>query len=696
MSYDGRNDKGKTPNQELLDGAKSIANGIDKLNDLAAIKDGVANKLNNKEGGSNESPSSNANNINSSNLNNKSSTNKFNGKSIPEKQSEKTNSGFKANNKTSYNSNITGNNMPKMKDSPLNKAKNKKKKKANPAQDGKKVSNVIEALKKAKKAAIKKKQTKLKIKIAIWLINGLISIFTTVFLFILANPALLAIIVGLQVLSQTGILGVIQEGLESYGETQMMIAEQQAAQAEYISNLFSSFLGINSADEDSEEDDMNPTDDAEEANKDNGFNPEDEYKDALLKGYDLCRSASKKAFKYAKRDAKAAAKSAGYSKYNIKIVPYVNRASEDVSIFVKYSDLYKTQESSPDAKDGVNYGTLIAVVDLLYLGDNKDVSNKYYEENSTDYDPKELENYLLNDKNKLRCLYRINIVPVSEDECTALIYPYDLASLFEMSSSITPETQYDESTTYADMVELRVRQMHDVLSTPETYEKLGLNNETPINNGIETATWADYDTNNISIESVSGNDNAEKIWNGLKQAGFTDIGAAAVLGNLEQEHHFQTSLSGDQGSGGIGQWREARLNRLIATAQSIGKSPSDIEAQVYYLVNQDFPGRMAGTYSPTGNSLYNEVKNATDLTLATDMVCAYYETPARYLTKEGWEKGRYHDKSRSDFLYNLDWSRFLPQSTVYYSYKGQSGYYYWLDLRQRRAYAQGRYNLYHE
>jgi hypothetical protein len=103
---------------------------------------------------------------------------------------------------------------------------------------------------------------------------------------------------------------------------------------------------------------------------------------------------------------------------------------------------------------------------------------------------------------------------------------------------------------------------------------------------------------------------------------------------------------------------------------------------------------MSGVYSPTGNSYYDEVKNATDLDFATDLVCAYFETPARFYSHESYLKSRYYDKSRSDFLYVINWSRFV-KTDVYYSYKGTSGNWYWLDIRYRRAYANNRYNEFH-
>jgi hypothetical protein len=64
--------------------------------------------------------------------------------------------------------------------------------------------------------------------------------------------------------------------------------------------------------------------------------------------------------------------------------------------------------------------------------------------------------------------------------------------------------------------------------------------------------------------------NEEVVWNFLLLNGFTEIQAAGVMGNLQQEHNFRTSDNGN--TLGIAQWTGGRRSQLIGwgNSQSLG------------------------------------------------------------------------------------------------------------------------------
>lgn len=104
-------------------------------------------------------------------------------------------------------------------------------------------------------------------------------------------------------------------------------------------------------------------------------------------------------------------------------------------------------------------------------------------------------------------------------------------------------------------------------------------------------------TGTMSV-TLSGNDNAEKIWNFLKAEGFTDEGAAGVIGNLMQESHCDPAVSENDANGGqfvpdgetgygIVQWTSInRQQNLLAKAQAMGKPISSLEVQLAFMKDE--------------------------------------------------------------------------------------------------------------
>ena len=109
--------------------------------------------------------------------------------------------------------------------------------------------------------------------------------------------------------------------------------------------------------------------------------------------------------------------------------------------------------------------------------------------------------------------------------------------------------------------------------------------------------------------ALTGNTNAEKVFNFLKGAGFTDQAAAGVIGNLMQESGVNPKskqLGGGPGRGimqwGTGPGSGGRWDALVAWAASSGKDPWSLDTQVEWMMKEM---RSYGTF--------NRIKGVTDV-----------------------------------------------------------------------------------
>jgi len=91
-----------------------------------------------------------------------------------------------------------------------------------------------------------------------------------------------------------------------------------------------------------------------------------------------------------------------------------------------------------------------------------------------------------------------------------------------------------------------------------------------------------------SSSFLSGDTIAEQVWNYLIEAGFTEEATAGVMGNIHQESGgFNPAIVENGGSGqGIGlcQWSYGRRTKLENFAAARGKSWTEVEVQLEYLV----------------------------------------------------------------------------------------------------------------
>ena len=115
--------------------------------------------------------------------------------------------------------------------------------------------------------------------------------------------------------------------------------------------------------------------------------------------------------------------------------------------------------------------------------------------------------------------------------------------------------------------------------------------------------------------ALTGNTNAEKVFNFLKGAGFTEQAAAGVIGNLMQESGVNPKskqLGGGPGRGimqwGTGPGSGGRWDALVAWASSSGKDPWALDTQVEWMMKEM---RSYGTY--------NRLKGVTDVKKAVEI-----------------------------------------------------------------------------
>jgi hypothetical protein len=108
------------------------------------------------------------------------------------------------------------------------------------------------------------------------------------------------------------------------------------------------------------------------------------------------------------------------------------------------------------------------------------------------------------------------------------------------------------------------------------------------------------------IEEPSSN--RDHVWNYLIQNGFTDEQAAGVMGNLRQEHGFQTS--GD----GLAQWMGSRKAKLMRM-----DNPHSLATQLHFLVKVELEGGYA--------HVKKLLQKCETIEEATTVFCNRYERP---------------------------------------------------------------------
>lgn len=126
---------------------------------------------------------------------------------------------------------------------------------------------------------------------------------------------------------------------------------------------------------------------------------------------------------------------------------------------------------------------------------------------------------------------------------------------------------------------------------------------------------------------MPGNSNEEKAWNFFAGKGFTAAGAAGVLGNLQQESNFNTTVvNKSSGATGLCQWLGGRLSYLKTFAKEKGQPWDSIDLQLEYLW-WELNGGESTTKSVMDRKYggIEGLKNATDYKWAVECFEASFE-----------------------------------------------------------------------
>lgn len=124
--------------------------------------------------------------------------------------------------------------------------------------------------------------------------------------------------------------------------------------------------------------------------------------------------------------------------------------------------------------------------------------------------------------------------------------------------------------------------------------------------------------------AVSYSSNEDALWDFCKSIGFTDAGAAAVLGNLSMESGLNPSsrtrnfdFKNGKGGGGLASWMcSGRFKNLAAFAEKKGASWQNLDVQMAFLQYE-----MDNTRRDVGAKMRTE----TDVDTATDYFCVNFE-----------------------------------------------------------------------
>ncbi len=156
--------------------------------------------------------------------------------------------------------------------------------------------------------------------------------------------------------------------------------------------------------------------------------------------------------------------------------------------------------------------------------------------------------------------------------------------------------------------------------------------------GTSTSTSGSATTSGAATTDASnlqGGDTAEKVWNYLKSAGYSDAAAAGVLGNMEQESGVDPAKIQGNGAGpaaGIVQWenyntKSGRWKSMSDYAKSKGKDWTDLGSQLEFMDKEFGSSSMQAFFKKSASGMansgaknpigYNEFKQLTDAEEAT-------------------------------------------------------------------------------
>lgn len=107
--------------------------------------------------------------------------------------------------------------------------------------------------------------------------------------------------------------------------------------------------------------------------------------------------------------------------------------------------------------------------------------------------------------------------------------------------------------------------------------------------------------------------NEKKVWDALKKQGFSDIAAAAIMGNIQQESGFDPKNTNSNGAYGLCQWMAERKSNLMQR-----KKYDTINTQIEYLCWE---------FSNGYKSAYDKLKKASSIEECVKIMVEDYERP---------------------------------------------------------------------
>ena len=150
---------------------------------------------------------------------------------------------------------------------------------------------------------------------------------------------------------------------------------------------------------------------------------------------------------------------------------------------------------------------------------------------------------------------------------------------------------------------------------------------TNIDYGVTEFNFSEYSPSAFTnVSGIYGGTIQEKIWFALINEGYSEIAAAAVLGNIAQESNFRADVVNSIGASGLCQWLGGRKTQLVAYANSKGVDWTDVDTQIEFLLAEVTPGgKGIATYQFLQKKYATGWKDATNIGSATEAFCWGFE-----------------------------------------------------------------------
>lgn len=274
--------------------------------------------------------------------------------------------------------------------------------------------------------------------------------------------------------------------------------------------------------------------------------------------------------------------------------------------------LVDTQRSQDEEKTIDDYNPLETALCFAKLVERE---YKITEENTEDENGNEV---IIQHKTLVKCRMYVGTTKILSYLGIQDVRELAVSSLFDKASKIA--TSKNTGTTSYEVTFQENSEIEQVLTNlgfneDETKNIIDLHNSRYIillYNGSETVIG------NIKLDMSEFKQNEDAVWHFLKEIGFSDIGAAAVMGNAKIESSFNPTANHNNHYFGLFQWGGGRWNGNEISLSEFSKSGSwcDLETQLNF-----FNLECSKSYE----NVYNQMKTATDLVYATDYFCVWYE-----------------------------------------------------------------------